>query len=281
MVIMLAFMIVVLLGMAALVLDLGIYYREKASLQGVADAAALAAANKVPNADAAAAVALQVMEENGYVFGQKGVMGIDTILNPDGAHPARYLVRLRKSMPAYFSHLLGHSGSQLEATATSVFLVKGIVPWIFYLPDTDTFSYDQPYTLKQGALGGETGNFGCLRLSGSGSDKYLEDLMYGYQSFLELGAELQTEPGNKSGPTKRGVDYRIRSDDLNDRIVICPATRDLVPHGASETLTVHGFAAFRLVSATRVGDECYVQATFLNFKTIPWALGGLRICLID
>lgn len=276
-IVMLALFLVVLLGVAALVLDLGIYYREKANLQNVTDAAALSACVQLPDTTAAQTTVHQVLQENGYVLGQGGLIGVDAIPNPDGLHPARYLVRMRRNMPPFLSVFLGYHGSLIQTEALAVFVVKGIVPWIFYLPDTMEFDYENPYTLKTGPLGVVTGNFGCLRLTAPGADAYREDVIYGYQGFVEMGQMLTTQPGNVAGPTKVGVDERIRNGDL---IVICPATYSAVPEGASVDVRLDGFCAFRLSDAYKVADTCYVYATFINYKTVPWAQGGVRTCLI-
>lgn len=279
--IMLAIMLVLILGTAALVTDLGVYYREKANMQSVTDTAALAAAVKLPDATEANNAALEVTTENGYVVGERGVISIDFLPNPDGVHPARYLVRIRRSMPPYLSRILGHRGTLLETQAVAQFMVKGIVPWMFFKHDIDSLVYGNEYTLKQGPFGASSGNFNCVQLTGPGAANYLDDLKFGYDDFLTLGETLQTETGNKAGPTKTGVDYRLHSSDPEDRIILVPATNDLPPNGTGP-VTIHGFAAFRLEQATKVGDECYVRAVLLNYHTLPWTRGGagLRTCLI-
>jgi hypothetical protein len=279
--IMLAIMLVLILGTAALVMDLGVYYQEKANMQHVTDAAALAAAVQLPDNNAANSAALQVTTENGYVVGERGVVSIDFLPNPDGTHPARYLVRMRRNMPPYLSRILGHRGTLLETQAVAQFMVKGIAPWMFFKHDIDTLVYGNEYILKQGPFGAETGNFNCVQLTGPGAACYLKDLKFGYDGYLTLGETLQTETGNMAGPTKTGVDYRLNSPDPEDRIVLVPATNDLPPNGTGP-VTIHGFAAFRLEQATKVGNDCYVRAVLVNYRTLPWTHGGagLRTCLI-
>lgn len=276
--IILAIMLVLILGMVAMVMDLGVYYREKANMQNVTDMAALAAAVKLPDTTAAANAALQVTGENGYVVGERGVLSIDIIPNPDGTHPARYLVRLRRNMPPYLSRILGHRGTLITTQAMAQFMIKGIVPWMFFKQALDSLVFGEEYTLKQGPFGAETGNFNIVQLSGPGASNYLKDLKYGYDGYLTLGQILQTKTGNVAGPTKTGVDYRLST---GDPIILVPSTNDLPPTGTGP-VTIHGFAAFRLINATKVGQECYVRAVLLDYRTLPWVHGGagLRTCLI-
>src|SRR5690242_21954241 len=58
--------LVVLLGRAALVLDVGNWFRDKRRLQGTADAAALAGAQQLPtNASGAQSMAMSYANQNG------------------------------------------------------------------------------------------------------------------------------------------------------------------------------------------------------------------------
>lgn len=271
-ILLLALVLVLALGVGALVLDLGLSYLEKARLQNVVDTAALAAAKARSNE--ASAVVSEVTQANGYVVGQRGVVSIELIPNPDGQHPGRFLVRIRKAMPPLLSTVWDHQGTLLEARAVAECLVKGVVPWMFYLPDIPYFVKGTEYTIKQGPFGAQFGNFGALRLSGSGAAEYVDDIVNGYDGYLYLGQELQTQPGNMSGPTRTAVNQRIRDGNLQ---IVCPVTSDAVPQGASETLTVEGFAILELQRTFMQSGECMVVAKFLDFTDSPGPVGVARL----
>lgn len=267
-----ALVLVLMLGVGGLVLDLGLYYLEKARLQNVVDTAALAAAKARSNE--ASAVVSEVAQDNGYVVGQRGVVSIEVIPNPDGHHVGRYLVRIRKAMPPLLSTVWDHQGTLLEARAVAECLVKGIVPWMFYLPDIPNFVKGTVYTIKQGPFGAEFGNFGALRFSGSGAAEYKDDIVNGYDGYIYLGQELQTQTGNMAGPTRTAVNQRIRDGGLQ---IVCPVTSDAVPHGASSTLTVEGFAILELQSTYMRSGECMVVAKFIDFTDSPGPVGVARL----
>src|SRR6476619_1999464 len=63
---------VVLLGFAALVIDVGSWYRAHRSVQSTADAAALAGAAVLPDTAAATALATQYSNKNGGSAGPSG-----------------------------------------------------------------------------------------------------------------------------------------------------------------------------------------------------------------
>lgn len=56
------------------------------------------------------------------------------------------------------------------------------------------------------------GNFGPAALGQHGADVYEENIIYGYQGFIQVGDILETEPGNMIGPTQSGVDALIAQD---------------------------------------------------------------------
>lgn len=274
-VVMLAFMMVILLGVSALVVDLGLCYLEKARMQNVVDTAAFPAAFAMPDKIATEDVVFDVMEKNGYVLGEKGVQGIAVIPNPDGDHPGRVQVRLRKTVPAAFARVLGFPDNTLETRATAVYMAgRNVVPWMLFQDDVGQLVAPNVYELKQGPLGAEFGNFGALAMGGAGAKIYLDNILQGSYP-LERGDEVPTQPGNLNGPTKKGVNTRIKNEAL---VVFCPVTLDPMPHG-SDLLTVDHFAKFELQGVGGNGLDCFVQAKFLGYDEDSG--GVLRPYLID
>jgi Flp pilus assembly protein TadG len=102
-----------LMGMAALVLDVGHWYRAKRDLQAVADAAALAGAQALPDDPAqAAALAAQYAADNGgpapeVVFTSKNLAN-DTIT-----------VRVKRAEPGFFSKVFSIDSVDIGSKAAA------------------------------------------------------------------------------------------------------------------------------------------------------------------
>lgn len=108
--------IVVILFIAALAVDMGYLYRQRAQAQTAADAAALAGAVKLPNTDDALAAARQVAAYNGYIHGQNGVV-VEGTWNPDGQHQNWYQVRVSRPEVFFFGRVLGLFQRPISAVA--------------------------------------------------------------------------------------------------------------------------------------------------------------------
>ena len=116
-IIIISIMVTLLFVVGALVLDVGNMDSERAAMQAASDAAALAGAEYLPDTDAAREAALQMAQENGYVVGEHGVVEIQTIPNPDGAHPSRYLVIIKKRVVHSLAQVIGLRNSVVTTHA--------------------------------------------------------------------------------------------------------------------------------------------------------------------
>src|SRR5262245_1476902 len=106
---------VMLMGMAALVLDVGNWFRDKRRLQGTVDAAALAGAQQLPNdASGAQAQALNYADKNGG-----DVAGGDIVITSQ--YQANYTssVTGRRNDPGIFTKVVAIPGADLTARATA------------------------------------------------------------------------------------------------------------------------------------------------------------------
>jgi len=106
----------VLVGMTALVLDVGAWFRTKRRLQGTADAAALAGAQALPdNPGTAQSYALSYAGKNGG-----GVLAADVkITNTKGANDTIF-VEAQKKQPGFFSRALGVDVVDIHARAKAI-----------------------------------------------------------------------------------------------------------------------------------------------------------------
>src|SRR2546423_5757580 len=105
--------LVVLLGMAALVLDVGNWFHTKRRLQATSDAAALAAAQKLPeDPSGAAAMAMSYANQNGG-----DVAGADIVITSTAAANDTISVKARRTDPGIFSSVLGIGSANIDAHA--------------------------------------------------------------------------------------------------------------------------------------------------------------------
>ena len=124
----LIFIVVVLLGMAALVIDVGYAYYAHRSLQSSADASALAGAQELPDAARAETVANDYGGHNGGKNAHDNIPGVTTnvstkcIPSIPGCIGERVVVTERAArVPTIFAKLLGidHFDIKVKSTACS------------------------------------------------------------------------------------------------------------------------------------------------------------------
>lgn len=163
----------VLLGFAALTIDVGNLFHDRAKLQNAADAASLAGAGVLPQGSAAAITeARNYAQKNGYVDGQNGyTVGITTPYNGD---PFKIEVKISGPTPAAFATVLGINF--LSASHRSVATYYGTTQLnaaLLALNPTACNSYSQGgSSVVNITAGGIMDNSSCnpsLKNSGSGS----------------------------------------------------------------------------------------------------------------
>ena len=116
----------VLLGMAALVIDIGYVYYTQRALQASADAAALAGAQELPDPTQAAAVARQNTSEIGAKNARADVNGVTTtittkcITSIPGCDPVNAVVVVEQApTKTFFAGVLGIKAFNIKATSTA------------------------------------------------------------------------------------------------------------------------------------------------------------------
>jgi Flp pilus assembly protein TadG len=108
-----AILLPVLAGVAGLVIDVGSWYTTQAQLQNAADAAALAAAQDLPNSPASAAAAAQTQ-----VTDNVSGATVTTVTPYDGSS-SEVQVTVSKQGSVTFSSVLGVTGPTITATAVA------------------------------------------------------------------------------------------------------------------------------------------------------------------
>ncbi len=231
-----AISILVLLGIAGLVVDLGQAYARKSEMQNALDAAALSGAKVLSDtgsADQARNAAVATYDRNMPALFLKGdnvplVELSDTYAPfvPGGTEPRYIRVRVGEvRFATWFAHVLpgvGETltvgGSALAGPSPPLSRVCGLVPvMVCGDPDEEYFGYTagaEEEVLKSGASsdGSEVGpgNFQLLALGcGTGADCVRQGLAGGYESCASEGDTVTTEPGNSVGPVYQGLNTRF------------------------------------------------------------------------
>lgn len=162
--ILLALMMTVLMGAAALVVDVGLAAAEKTQLSNGLDAAALAGGQELPaSAARARAVAEQYLQANGIALSQATIT-----ISPDQRQIS--LVGSR-TVNNTFAKALGVPTTTVRASAAvkvgaASTATGGVRP--LAIPD-QTLTYGQTVVLKESSGGGTVGNYGGVSFGPSGA----------------------------------------------------------------------------------------------------------------
>src|SRR5262245_26936478 len=100
---------VVLLGFAALVVDVGSWYRAHRSAQATADAAALAGAQVLPDTATASALATQYVNKNSSSGSGPGTGGTQPTITftQQGYEMDTITVKVKRPSPGFFAKVFG------------------------------------------------------------------------------------------------------------------------------------------------------------------------------
>lgn len=249
-----------LLGLTALVTDVGNIAFAKRKMVTAADAAALAGAQElVNNPSNAKSRAIEYASKNGASPAKVSVNISDD---------EKEITVLASQVVDYsFARVLGFHSTLVTARAKAIIApatsLSGIVPFIIPMPSPcGDFDYDAEVVLKvgdwdDGCIG--SGNFGAIALGGDGASNYEENIKYGYDGILSIGDIVSTEPGNMSGPTIEGVQYRI---DNEQNIIFIPLFDPTEYQHGKGTLKIAGFACFEIIGVGGSGSDCDVFGKF-------------------
>ncbi|MHB1629237.1 MAG: pilus assembly protein TadG-related protein [Bacilli bacterium] len=125
-----------------------------------------------------------------------------------------------------------------------------------------------------------SGNYGFLALGGAGAQQFSQNLMVGYSGVLSVGQQVQTEPGDMSGPVSQAVSYRLQqgqgwtfatASNGCPRVILLPVVNTLDVNGKSG-VTIVGFAAFYLDGLQGSGGHQQIVGRFLQM-VVPGTIG--------
>ena len=265
-----ALVFVVIIGFAAISIDIGSIANEKSKLQNAADAAALAGSQDLPSSSTAITTAKTYAARN-------GVTSADTNATVD-ANKAKITVVCSKKVQYAFARVFGFTQNTISATATATKGaafngVSGLRPWALSEKDQTNPTNDYVYTyglqfrLKEGGGGGSNGYFGCVSFGAQKGDSntYKDNITDGYDGVVHLNDQINTANGNmnvkqvinalitKSGDT--AGDY-TKAQPGDSRVVLIPKI--------NSSMKVIGFAVIYLKS---VDNQGYITANFLYDTT--------------
>jgi len=261
----------VLTGMAALVLDVGIWMRTDRRLQATADAAALAGAQKLPT-DVAGAKALAQTYAN-----QNGgdVLGANISVTTTYTSNDTISVRAAKTQSGIFSKILGINSANIKADAKarvdSPQQAQYVAPMVVYCGHSLIQNCDGSHTPTFGVQTtmdydkmGAPGAFGMLNLDGGngtpGASEEGNWILHGYDKYLPLGM-YRSDPGAKfsSQNVNGALDARVGS------VLLFPVFKTLSGTGQNAEYDIIGWIGFYLTKETTHGNDATLEGYFTQY----------------
>jgi len=239
--------LVVLMGCAALTLDVGMWYREQRQAQATADAAVLAGAQDLPNSTTLAVNSAQTYADaNGGGITPGGIT-----LRSDFQTNDTISVDVARQSPSIFASVLGIGSVTVRAKAAARIGVPeqvwGAAPIVVnklhpMLSGAGCPCFKVETTIPLGK-DGAPGAFGMVDLAnGSNGTPDLADwIISGYDGFLPLG-QYESDPGAKFNPNGVGdaLDGRVGSE------LLFPVYDTLTAQGAGAAYNIIGWVGFHL-----------------------------------
>lgn len=267
--------ITALLGMAALVLDAGSWFREQRATQSAADASALAAAQALPDEPGTAgALAAEYLAKNGGGAS-------DVTFSAENAANDTVKVHVSRDTPGFFAKLFGIDSVTVGATATARASGLEAAKWV--APIAVNLKHPQ---LNCGSSGGKpvpcfgeaaelnlehlhkpgsgdaSGAFGLINLdlndSGSVGGSTLGDwIERGFDQYMRLGTYTSVPSAKfNDSHVKGALDAR-----LND-VLLFPIYKTITGSGSNAEYDVVGWVAFKVTSFVASGSTGKVRGSF-------------------
>lgn len=262
---------VMLMGMAALVLDVGNWFRDKRRLQGTVDAAALAGAQQLPNdASGAQAQALNYADKNGG-----DVAGADIVITSQYQANDTISVTGRRNDPGIFTKVVAIPGADLTARATARVgppaQALHVAPMVVYCGhpliqncnNDHTPQFNVPTTMNYDKMGAP-GAFGMLDLEGTGgavgTGAESDWILHGSNKYLGLG-NYNSDPGAKfsSQNIQAALDARMHT------VLLFPVFRTLDDTGSNAKYEIIGWIGFYLTGYTVNGNNATLTGYFTQY----------------
>jgi Flp pilus assembly protein TadG len=273
------FCLVTLLGMCALVLDVGSWYRTKRNLQATADAAALAGVQELPkDPGAAQSVALQNSGKNGG-----NVLSADITVNSLNGPNDTIRVVARKTDTGIFSRILGVVNVPIKASARARVDVPAGVRYVAPMVvscDHDLIKncnnngrlpdFGVETTLNFNKMGAP-GAFGMLNLNKNNGTPGTSDeaawILRGFSGALYPG-DYRSDPGAKfsAQEIQSALDTRLSPDSPPLLFPVFEKDKSLVDGGGQiTTYDIIGWIAFKVTSYQVHGNNADLTGYFTEY----------------
>jgi hypothetical protein len=262
--------LVVIMGMATLVLDVGSWYHTKRRLQGTADAAALAGAQLLPNdSSGAQSQALAYANKNGGDVAGANITVTSTVLPNDTIS-----VRARKTDPGIFSSIFGVASADIDARAkarvgppTKARYVAPMVvdcehELIHNCDGNSTPDFGINTTMDYDPMGAP-GAYGMLNLGGvqnPGASEEAEWILHGFDQYLGLG-NYRSDPGAKFSSSN----IQAALEDRKGTVLLFPVFRVLSGTGQNAEYEIIGWIGFHLTTFEVHGNNAVLHGWFTEF----------------
>jgi Putative Flp pilus-assembly TadE/G-like len=253
--------IVSLLGMAALVLDVGSWYRAKRQLQSTADAAVLAGAQALPDTPGnATSLATNYATKNTPDLATDDV-SLSTNIVPND----RISIHVTRPSPGFFAKLFGidsvnvgaHATAQTEGMSSAKYVapiaVKNTHPMLAG-PGCPCFGQDNETTIPVGTTGAP-GAFALVNLLNgpqgtSGASTLADWIQKGYPDYLPIGGYF-SDPGVKfnSNQIQDALNLRLGTE------MLFPVYDTLTNQGSNAEYHVIGWVGFHIESVNTQGNN--------------------------
>jgi Flp pilus assembly protein TadG len=261
-----AVFMIMLVGMAGFVLDVGSWFRQQRVTQSTVDAAALAGAQALPGSvtDANAA-ATDFAGRNGGVAGLSVTFGDKWRTND--------MITVKQTTPSsgFFSRLFGVTTVSLSAKASAVSEVPSearyVAPIVVNITHPDLSGpgcpcFNLPTTLDLGKTGAP-GAFALINLDPTdltgtvGASTLADWIVRGYDKLLPLGSYF-SDPGAKwnNNTIQDAMQARYGTD------LLFPVYDTLVDQGSNASYHIIAWASFHLTLAQAGGSDGSLSGYF-------------------
>jgi hypothetical protein len=283
----------VLMGLSALVLDVGSWYRAHRAAQSRADAAALAGAQGLPDTTQATALANEYSSKNSGAG--PGASGTQITFSQQGFETDTIQVTVTKPHPGFFSKLFGMGSVNVKGRATArawnVEQVRGVAPITVNYKHpllnctrgqhpTCSPNFGSPTTLTLEDIhtsGGKdaAGSFGLINLDQSdpnpGANTLADWLLNGYPDYLPIGHyESATGADFNNSQFLSALDQQLGHE------LMFPVYRLLKGPGGNAIYDIIGWVGFVITSYNANGSDGVIYGSFSRYVAdgIPSEHGG-------
>jgi Flp pilus assembly protein TadG len=262
---------VMCLGMAALVLDVGNWFRDKRRLQGTVDAAALAGAQQLPDDSAGAqSQALNYANKNGG-----DVAGANIVISSQYQPNDTIAVTGQRNDPGIFTRVIAIPGADITARAKARVgpptQALHVAPMVVYCGHSliqncnndHTPQFNVTTTMDYDPMGAP-GAFGMLDLDGEsgaiGSSTEAAWITDGFDKYLGLG-KYKSDPGAKFGSqnVQGALDARVNT------VLLFPVFKTLDGTGSNADYDIIGWIGFYLQSYDIHGNSATLHGYFTTY----------------